>query len=114
MTGLLGGRTPVSSISVRYLRVFGSRCQQLFRDAGGVGTALVHIPRISDDDDHLVSSSHRDEIPAALDALGAHGRRMEAVVAVLDEWQHLLTPRGNSLRPCGHHSGPIRDRIPPD
>ena len=104
----------VPSISVRYLRVFGIRCLDLFRHADGVGTTLVHIPLVFDDSDHQVGSRRRDGIPAALDALGTHSRRMKALVAVLDEWDHFLTPSERGVRPCGNHSGPIRDRVPSD
>lgn len=71
----------VPTISVRYLRVFGIRCLDLLCHADVVGTTLVHISLVFDSSDYQVSSRRQDGIPAALDALDTHSRRMKALVA---------------------------------
>lgn len=86
----------------------------LFCHADVVGTTLVHIPLVFDSSEHQVGSRRQDGIAAALDALDTHSRRMKALVAVLDEWDHFLTPSECGVGPCGNHSGPTRDRVPSD
>jgi hypothetical protein len=70
----------------------------------------VHIPLALNSSEHQVRARRQDGIRAALKAFDAHGRRMRALVALLDQWDRFPTPVG-CVGQCAEQAGPTMDHL---